>query len=386
MSIKNLSPHNYYFDRSCHVDPDSLLPVTVESLELTNRSYRTDRAGYILETYGAVHRTEEGLPYGHYRRRGDSQTDVVLSINPFGTPIAPRHSAEEMAAYVEDREATEVPEGVEPNDANKLLQGRFFHDTLKVAEATDEVGEYIPVIYVGEPSLDHTSPLNKNERGLVAQGDFTPFAARTLDIVRRHGYSRIYAAGYSMGTIAASAVRLAGEKGIDVLAGCYVGDAPHFKDRHPRQPFPFALLLPYMFDSVGSGYKGDWIADGPEPRLDIARNGEGYNAFGHWFGNGNLKANLAIGKGLSRAGLPATLAYMSQNKIPTTISWSESKLMKGFEDFIYQDPSADQLAVDGLIKLFCARKAPHISGENQVFLTDVMLRSILFAQEQNGRS
>lgn len=382
MAVNQLiAPHDYFFDKECHVNRDTLHPLTLESRELSNFNYRRNRRGYIYETYEVVHTTQEGLPYAHFWRPGDSSTDVVLIMNPFGTPIKPRHSAEAMAAYIEDREAAEVPEGVEPNDANKLLQGRFLYDTLKLAGLTDPEGNHLPVLVITAPSLDHTSPLDKKGRQAVIKGDFSPFARRALEIVRRAGYQRIYAAGYSLGTIAASAVRLAGKEGIDVLAGCYVGDAPNFKTRRPRKPLPLRILFPYALDSFGLDYQGPWIADGPEPRLDIARNGESYNAVGHWFGNGNFLVNRAIGIGLSIKQLPDTLDYMKRHKIPTTISWSESRLMRGFESFINQDVSAEQLAHDGLLRLFCARKAPHISGENQVFLTDVMLRSIIFARE-----
>jgi hypothetical protein len=377
------TPHDYRFDEACHVDFDTLHPFTLDSLYLTNQLYASNRGAYIASVYSAVHRTEEGLPYAHYHKPGDSKTDAWLILNPFGTPIAPRHEAAEMIENVVDRTLTKTPDNVQPNDANKLLQGQFLYETAELAGITDIEGRTVSGIVVSSPSLDHKSPLNKDERKAVARGDFGPFAIRALDIVRSLGYGRIYAAGYSMGSIAGSAVRLAGTRSIDVLAGCYIGDAPNFKKRRPRNPLPLGILYPYMFDSIGSKYKGDWISDGPDPRTDIARNGEGYDAIGHWFRNGNFKVNISIGKGLSRDGLTDTLDYMHRHDIPTTLSWSESKLMRGFEDYLNDSVPAQLLAANGILKTFRAVDAPHISGENQVFLTDVMLRSLLFA---NGRN
>jgi hypothetical protein len=92
---------------------------------------------------------------------------------------------------------------------------------------------------------------------------------------------------------------------------------------------------------------------------------------------------LAIARGLSRDGFSDALNYMNKNRIPTSVSWSESKLMKGFETYINTQPDALELAGRGLLQLFRAKNAPHISGENPVYLTDVMVRSLLFAQSKN---
>lgn len=372
--------HDYYFMEDCRVKTECLLPETIESLEKTNAEYSSDRAFYIRETYDSIQHTQEGLPFAYFRKDGDSQTDAVLIINPFGTPIAPRHSVEMMAEYVSDRKAEKKPESIEPNDANKLLQARFLKDSMDRLGFTDSEGRYLPLVVMSSPSKDHKSPLSKNERQIVATGDFSPFAKRALETVTSLGYGRIYAAGYSMGSIAANVVGSAEAHNVDILAGCYIGDAPNFKDRFIKRPVPLSLLLPFMFDSVGSPYKGDWINDGPEPRIDIARNGESYDAIGHWFGNGNLAVNLATGIGLSRNRLKDTLKFMNNKNIPTAISWSESRLMKGFYDFVKGEQAAVCLAAKGLLNLSRARQAPHISGENQVFLTDVMLRAMKFAQ------
>jgi hypothetical protein len=286
-----------------------------------------------------------------------------------------------MTRYVSGDASKELRKNVEPNDANKLLQARFLYDTLQAAGVTDEKGKYIPLIVMSSPSLDHRSRLSHRERKAVSRGDFAPFATRALETVRRNGYNRIHAAGYSMGTIAARAVELAGSKDLDVLSGSYVGDAPHFKNRHPRHPLPLGILLPYMTDSAGTPYAGNWAtANGLQPRKEGAEQGESYSPM-HMFGNHNQLVNLAIGKGLSRNGFSAALAYMNNQSIPTTVSWSESKLMRGFESYITSQPDALELAGNGLLKLFRAKDAPHISGENPVFLTDVMVRSLLFAQE-----
>jgi hypothetical protein len=251
---------------------------------------------------------------------------------------------------------------------------------MRLAGVRDEAGDTMPIVVIASPSLDHRNTLTHQERKTVAHGDFEPFARRGLEITRKLGYNRIHAAGYSLGTIAARAVEIAGQHDIDVLSGNYVGDAPHFRDRHPRQPLPVGILRPYMLDSVGMGYENKWVsANGLLPRKEPADRGESYS-LGNWFANGNALVNLAIAKGLSLDGFSHTLQYMKQQRIPTTVSWSESKLMKGFEDYLVVQPDAGELAKNGLLRLFCARKAPHLSGENPVFLTDVMVRSMLFAQ------
>lgn len=370
---------DYSFDLNCKVDEDALLGVTRTSLQATNRYYAINPRRYFEETYAATHRNSD-VAYAHFWQPGDSTTDTVLVINPFGTPIYPRHTADQMARRITGDLGTEETKKVEPNDANKLLQGRFFYDTMRRAGITDTSGRSLPLTVISSPSLDHHSTLDRSERKQVAGGDFTPFAKRALDVVRHYNYNRIHAAGYSLGTIAASAVELAGERDIDVLSGNYVGDAPHFRQRHPIRPLPLGILRPYMFDSLGTPYKGNWAsANGLLPRADGVNSGESYS-LGHWAGNGNALVNLAIAKGLSVDGLSKVLGYMNTHRIPTTISWSESKLMQGFEDYITAQPDAKELAANGLLKLFRAKNAPHISGENPVFLTDVMVRSLLFAQ------
>jgi hypothetical protein len=375
-----LTPHDYIFDKQCHVDLQALDSDTIESRERTNAAYLKDRGAYLRSTYAALRQTIDCQPLALFCGADDSPTDLLLAFNPFGTPIAPDHSVEDMVDYVNDRGAKKTPKNIEPNDINKLLQARFLYDTLDVAGITDDEGRRLPVAYFSAPSMDHTSPITAKERRKIARGDLSPMAARPLEYVRNLGFNRLYVAGYSLGAIAAGAVRLAGDRDMEVLAGCFVGDAPNFKNRYPRRPLPFGAMVPYMADSLFYGYEGDWINDAPEPRRDIARNGESYDALGHWFTNGNFKVNLAIGQALSRKKLPETLVYMSDNHIPTAISWSESRLMKGFEEFINNEPSAEQLAMDGLLALYCARRAPHLSGENPLFLTDVMLRSVKFAR------
>src|SRR5437016_1628580 len=133
----------------------------------------------------------------------------------------------------------------------------FFYDTMRQAGLTDESGKSLPLIVIASPSLDHHSTLNRNERKSVSQGDFSPLAYRALEVVHNSGYNRIHAAGYSLGTIAARVVQLAGRQDIDVLSGNYVGDAPHFKQRHPVTPLPLGILKPYMLDSRGTPYEGN---------------------------------------------------------------------------------------------------------------------------------
>jgi hypothetical protein len=373
---------DYTFSEDCRVDDTKLLTVTRESLDATNGYYRANKGRYFAETYGAVGRSRD-LAYAHFWQPGDSTVETVLVINPFGTPIAPRHAATAMTRLVNGDLSPAEAKAVEPNDANKLLQARFFYDTMRQAQLTDESGKSLPLIVISSPSLDHHSTLSRSERKDVSRGDFTPFAYRALEVVHNSGYNRIHAAGYSLGTIAARAVQLAGRQDIDVLSGNYVGDAPHFKQRRPIRPLPLGILKPYMLDSMGTPYEGNWAtANGLQPRKDGAERGESYS-LRHWFGNGNQWVNLAIARGLSRDGFSDALNYMNKNRIPTSVSWSESKLMKGFETYINTQPDALELAGRGLLQLFRAKNAPHISGENPVYLTDVMVRSLLFAQSKN---
>jgi hypothetical protein len=374
-----MNVYEYHFSSEARVADDNLLDATRYSLDATNGHYRANRRRYFGEAYSAIHRESE-IPHAHFWQSGDSTDDVVLIINPFGTPIVPPHTAQDMAEYIASPKDSKKKYAANPNDANKLLQAKFLYDSMPFAEIKDGIGKNMPVIVVSSPSLDHRTTLDRRERHAISSGDFSPMANRALDIAMLYNYNRIHAAGYSLCTIAARAVELAGGKDFDVLSGNYVGDAPNFKSRRPVQPLPLGILLPYMFDAGTKKFENNWAAaNGLLPRKEGQERGESYS-LRHWFGNGNALANLAIAKGLSRNRFSETLDYMTTHGIPTAVSWSDSRLMRGFSEYIEGQPSAVELAGRGLLKLFRAKEAPHISGENPVFLTDVMLRSLKFAQ------
>lgn len=369
--------HTYTFNDS-RIEPEGLLPETIEALERYDHIYAADTLSYFEalnssvwthnqdngDVFRGVRKVKSGTVLGRIGQTGDSADEAVIWHSAIGQSVVPRSTPEEMDEHAECQDGN----GADSNSWNKLIFADFSYFLLKSAGVRDAKGDPLTVSILPSPSIDRRVKSTRHASALYQ------LATGIEDYCWAKRHKVLHLGGVSLGAaVSAEFARLNTDFDIE---SAFFGEVPNFKDRKLSE-----LAKAYFTDGKEIDIRGSWTEDGPWPRSESRKDGEKSHMVRQLAGNGNIRTNLRLARELSTSGFESALSKLNNNLTPITLEYGDtSQVTEGFSDFVYTNEDCLELSRDGLLQVIRAESAPHIHSEHIVATADALLRSIKFAK------